>query len=301
MVQCNSEKIVQSRQSFKEILNKSDRELLDIIKDFMIKNNIYTSKSYRYAKFITFPTIKRRFKLKTWDELMNLLELSSEHKEAVKRHKKVIIPPSFEKVVVTESNDELLEMYKEFSEKIGATNGASMKQLKTHGFKYSETVLLRRFGNWKTVKERCGYSFRLGPKYTLEEIQRILLEERNKFGRRLSQREITNNPNLPALETIFKVFKTSSISKIWDELERGMEKTTTEKIYTKEEVKESLYQEYLKKGKTLTILEIVALCKEKRLPSANAIYRCFGTRKILEVWDIFLKEIAEEKKANENN
>lgn len=301
MPQYDSEKIIQSRQSFKEILNKSDKELLNIIKEFMIKNNIYTSKSYRYAKFITFATLQKRFKVKTWEELIKLLKLRSEHKAAVKRHKKVVIPSSFEKVVVTESNEELLTMYKEFSQRIGAVNGASMKQLKTHGFKYSETVLLRRFGNWKTVKERCGYSFRLGSKYTLEEIEKTLLEERNKIGRRLSQNEISNNPSLPALETIFKFFKTNSISKIWDDLERGMEKTTTEKIYTREEVKRSLYQEYLKKGKSLTILEIVALCKEKKVPSVNTVFRCFKTTKILEVWDILLKEIAEEKKLNENN
>lgn len=291
MEQYNFEKIVVSRQSFKEILIKSDKEVLCIIKDFMVKNNIYTSKSYRYAKFITFPTIQKRFKVKTWEELMKLLKLDSQHKKAVKRHKKIVIASSFERVVVTENNEKLLEMYKEFSEKIGATNGSSMKQLKTYGFKYSETVLLRRFGNWKTVKEKCGYTFRLGPKYTLEEIQKTLLEERDKLGRRLSQKEITNNPSLPGLETIFKIFKTSSISKIWDELERGIEKTSTNgNVYTFEEIKELLYREYLKKGAPLTVSEIMSKTKEGNFPGKTTIYRHFKTQKIKEVWKIILEE-----------
>lgn len=290
MPQYDSEKIIQSRQSFKEILNKSDKELLDVIKDFMIKNNIYTSKSYRYAKFITFATLQKRFKLKTWEELIELLNLTSEHKEAVKRRKKVIVASSFEKVVVTESNEELLKMYKEFSERIGAINGASMKQLKTHGFKYSEIVLLRRFGSWKNVKELCGYTFNQGAVYSREKVTKLLMIAREKYGRRLSQNEINKDPNLPVLETVLKVFKTTKISEVWDELEREVEKTTTQKIYTRDEVEKSLYQEYLKKGKPLTLLEIVALCKEKKVASVRTIFRCFGTTKILEVWDILLKD-----------
>ena len=290
MAQCDSEKIVQSRQSFKEILNKSDKELLDVIKDFMIKNNVYTSKSYRYAKFITFVTLQKRFELKTWEELIELLKLTSEHKEAVKRRKKVIVASSFEKVVVTESNEELLNMYKEFSERIGAINGASMKQLKTYGFKYSETVLLRRFGSWKNVKELCDYTFNQGPMYSREKVTKLLMMAREKYGRRLSQNEINKDPDLPVLETVLKVFKTTKISEVWDELEREVEKTTTQKIYTRDEVEKSLYQEYLKKGKPLTLLEIVALCKEKKVPSVRTIFRCFGTTKILEVWDILLKD-----------
>lgn len=195
------------------------------------------------------------------------------------------------RIIVKESKEELLEMYKKFSEKIGAENGASMNQLKKYGFKYSETVLLRRFGSWKNVKELCGYTFRLGNMYTKEEITQLLMKEREKMGRRLSQKEINKNPELPVLETVLKAFKTTKISEVWDKLEEGMEKTTTEgKHYTLDEVKDLLYKAYLEKGRTLTVKEIGIETKKGKLPGRTTIYRHFKTSKILDIWKIVLEE-----------
>ena len=192
---------------------------------------------------------------------------------------------------VKETNEELLELYKNFSEKIGAFNGASMSQLKRYGFKYSETVLLRRFGSWKSVKELCGYTFKLGTMYSKEEIVKLLMVARERYGRRLSQKEINQDPSLPALETVLKFFKTTKISNVWDELEKGIEKTTTEgKTYTLEEIKEVLYKEYLEKGSPLTIVEIMKKTKEGKLPGKTTIYRHFKTQKIKEIWSIVLEE-----------
>ena len=193
--------------------------------------------------------------------------------------------------VVVESNEELISLYKSFSEKIKATNGASMSELKKYGFKYSSTVLLRRFGNWKTVKELSGFTFKLGSLYSKEDIIKALLLARTEKGRRLSQSEINKNKELPSLETILKFFKTTKISKVWDELEQNLEKTTTEgKIYSLEEIKDLLYKQYYLKGSTLTISEIEALTKQGILPGKTTIYRHFKTYKIKEIWKIILEE-----------
>lgn len=197
MAQCNSEKGIVKRTSHKEYLKLEDQELLKIIKKVMIENKTFTSVTYKKIKFIPFPTLKRRFKdIEVWQDLINYLHLNKEYQIAIMKAKKKIITPAFIKNSVKESNKELLEMYKEFSEKIGAYNGASMLQLKKHGFKYSETVLLRRFGSWKNVKEACGYTFNLGTMYSKEEIIKLLMVAREKYGRRLSQKEINQDPDL---------------------------------------------------------------------------------------------------------
>lgn len=298
MAQCDSEKGIVKRTSHKELLKLEDKELLKVIRKVMVESKAFTSVSYKKAKFIPFPTLKRRFKdIEIWQDLINYLHLNKEYQIATMKAKKKIITPAFIKNSVKESNEELLEMYKEFSERIGAYNGASMLQLKKYGFKYSETVLLRRFGSWKNVKESCGYTFNLGTMYSKEEIVKLLMVAREKYGRRLSQKEINQNPDLPTLETILKFFKTTKISSIWDELEKGMEKTTTDgKTYTLEEIKELLYKEYLEKGAPLTIVEIMEKTKEGKLPGKTTIYRHFKTQKIKDIWNIVLEE-----KENEQN
>lgn len=279
------------RNNYKDILSSSREEILKSVREFMLKNRCFTSTAYKKMNFITFPTLKKKLDLKNWQELIDYLHLNREYKIASKRAKKQIVTSTFLKNTVEETNEELLKMYKSFSEKIGAANGASMSQLKKYGFKYSETVLLRRFGNWKNVKESCGYTFNLGSKYSKKEITKLLLKAREEKGRRLSQKEINQNQELPALETILKFFKTTKITAVWDELEIGMNKTSTEgKSYTLEEIKELLYNEYLKKGSPLTVIEVEAKTKEKKLPGKTTIYRHFKTTKIREIWKIVLEE-----------
>ncbi|MGL6168773.1 MAG: homing endonuclease associated repeat-containing protein, partial [Fusobacteriaceae bacterium] len=189
------------------------------------------------------------------------------------------------KVIVTETNEELLAMYKSFSEKIKAYNGASIIQLKKHGFKYSKSVLLRRFGSWKEVKEAAGYTFNLGSLYSKDDVAKLLLNARAIKGRRLSQNELNGDSNLPVLETVLKFFKTTKISAVWDELELGLEKTSTEgKRYSLEEIKDLLYKEYCVKGSPLTVMEISAKTTEGKLPGKTTIYRHFKTQKIREIW-----------------
>lgn len=291
MAQCNSEKRLVKRTSHKEYLKLENKELLNVIHKIMIENKAFTSVAYKKVRFIPFSTLKRKLNIEVWQDLINDLYLNKKYQAALKKSKKDIISPSFIKKSVNESNEELLGLYKEFSEKIGADNGASMSQLKKYGFKYSETVLLRRFGSWKNVKELCGYTFNLGTMYSKEDITKLLMEAREAYGRRLSQKEINKDSNLPTLETVLKFFKTTKISQVWDELEKGKEKTTTKgKVYTLEEIKDLLYNEFLKKGSPLTITEIMAKTKEGILPGKSTLYRHFKTQKITEIWSSILKE-----------
>lgn len=275
------------RKSNKELLKESDEKVLQAIKEFIEKNSCYTLRSYRNLKFITFPTIKARFGFKIWEELIISLNLEDEYKKALKREKKEKEEAKFKKNIVTESNEELLEKYKKFSESIGAVNGASLSQLKKYNFEYSNTVYTRRFGTWQNLKKLCGYEQKLGSFYTKEEIVKSLLAAREKVGRRLSQSEINKDSTLPVLDTILKYFKTTKLSEVWDELEKGKEKTSTEKIYSIDEIKEILLGEYNKIGRPLKVAEIK---ENKNIPGISTIYRKFKTTKITEVWKIVLGE-----------
>lgn len=275
------------RKSNKELLKESDEKILQAIKEFIEKNSCYTLRSYRSLKFITFPTIKTRFGFKIWEELIVSLDLEEEYKKALTREKKEKEEAKFKKNIVTESNEELLEKYKKFSESIGAVNGASLSQLKKYNFEYSNTVYTRRFGTWQNLKKLCGYEQKLGSFYTKEEIVKSLLAAREKVGRRLSQSEINKDSTLPVLDTILKYFKTTKLSEVWDELEKGKEKTSTEKIYSIDEIKEILLGEYNKIGRPLKVAEIK---ENKNIPGISTIYRKFKTTKITEVWKIVLGE-----------
>ena len=275
------------RKSNKELLKESDEKVLQAIKEFIEKNSCYTLRSYRNLKFITFPTIKVRFGFKIWEELIISLDLEEEYKKALTREKKEKEEAKFKKNIVTESNEELLEKYKKFSESIGAVNGASLSQLKKYNFEYSNTVYTRRFGTWQNLKKLCGYEQKLGSFYTKEEIVKSLLAAREKVGRRLSQSEINKDSTLPVLDTILKYFKTTKLSEVWDELEKGKEKTSTEKIYSIDEIKEILLGEYNKIGRPLKVAEIK---ENKNIPGISTIYRKFKTTKITEVWKIVLGE-----------
>lgn len=279
------------RNSYKELLSLEKRELLSNIKDFMLENGCFTSTAYKKKKYITFLTLKRKLDLKNWQDLIHHLNLKDEYTKAIKTTKKQVVNSKLPRNVVTETNSELLEMYRSFSKKVKAVNGASMQQLKKHGFKYSSTVLLRRFGSWKDLKEAAGYTFNLGSLYSKDDVTILLLNARAIKGRRLSQKELNSDPSLPVLQTVLNFFKTTKISLVWDELERELEKTSTDgKQYSLEKIKSLLYKEYCSKGAPLTVMEISAKTKEGKLPGKTTIYRYFKTQKIREVWEIVLKE-----------
>ncbi|MGL6024257.1 MAG: homing endonuclease associated repeat-containing protein [Cetobacterium sp.] len=300
MVEYNLKEKLEKRKKVKGYLELTPNKFKEFIRNIIMENKAFTAGLYRRLNFIVLPRLYKKLGVKNWQETVEVLGIFEEYTETMNSYRKSDKPyrEVIPRVRVTESKEELIAMYRSFSEKIGAKNGATAKQLKKDGFKYSETVFLRRFGGWKEFKEIAGYDCHLRSFYTKEEIVKNLLEARAQIGRRLSQKEIKEHPNLPSLDTVLKFFKTTSISKVWDELEIGLDKTSTEgRTYTLEEIKELLFKEYLIKGSPLTVIEIDKLSRLKRTPGPTTVYRFFKTFKIREVWKIIL----EEKLKNEKN
>ncbi len=104
--------------------------------------------------------------------------------------------------------------------------------------------------------------------YTKEEVSKALKE----IGY-LKQKEIDQHPGLPGHNTILRLFKTTSMTNVWKELDIPF---TPQPSYTKEEVSKAL-----KKTGYLTSRKIN---QHPDLPSRQTIVKLFKTTKINDVW-----------------
>ncbi len=90
----------------------------------------------------------------------------------------------------------------------------------------------------------------------------------------LSQIEIKNHPDLPARNTILRLFKTTSMNDVWKKLGIPF---TPQPSYTKDEVARAL--------KKIGLLSQKEINAHPELPAVMTILRLFNTTKISEVWN----------------
>lgn len=137
---------------------------------------------------------------------------------------------TLEQVKVTHTDEELLEMYRDFSVEIGKDGiGATAQEVNDH-FIYNSNVLERRFKSLNKMRELLGYKPILrGEKYTKDILKEILLKKYEEYGRILSLREMhgENKKNkkskLPMVSTFLKHFQTTKMSEVWEEVLRNKE------------------------------------------------------------------------------
>lgn len=161
-----------------------------------------TLKMMREETGISSGPIKNNFG--SWSEF---LELMKEDEENIFRMSRVI-----------HTDEELIEMYRNFSIEIGEdVHGASRKDLEEHGFPYSSGTLYNRFISPNKLRELAGFEVkrRSTLRHTKQELKNMLYEEYKKYGRTLSQ-----NENLPSVVTILRYFQTSKILDVWKEVLR---------------------------------------------------------------------------------
>ena len=124
---------------------------------------------------------------------------------------------------VTHTNEELLKMYKEFSEKIGkGDTGATRKEV-NEGFEYDVGVLEVRFGGLNNMRRLLGFYIeeeREG-KYTKELLKEKLLEKYEQCRRKITQKEmkeLAKTEKFPAIITFLRYFHTTKMSDVWNEI-----------------------------------------------------------------------------------
>lgn len=124
---------------------------------------------------------------------------------------------------VKESKEELLNMYIEFSKKLGRP--ATYQDLDSSDETYNASVFTTRFGGMKELKEAAGFTKDLlegNRKYSKKILKKLLTDEyvKNK-NKRLTKSQLVNS-DLPAMRTIIKYFKTTRMSDVWEEIENEM-------------------------------------------------------------------------------
>ena len=136
---------------------------------------------------------------------------------------------------VLHTDEEILEMYRDFSIKIGKDGyGATGKDLKKKGFPYKVNVLRIRFKSLNNMRKLLGFKMNRGYSvYTKEILTKILLKKYKEYGRKLTQKEMREinkkykndkEKKLPGMSTFLAYFKTTKMSKVWEEVlkEKGL-------------------------------------------------------------------------------
>ncbi|HDK7194944.1 TPA: hypothetical protein PTV74_003252 [Clostridium botulinum] len=114
-------------------------------------------------------------------------------------------------------------MYLDFCKKIGRL--ASAKDLDENDNIYNADIFRNQFGGMENLKklaketlleyENIRYK---KLKYSKLQLENILLKEYIRHGRRLTAKEINFNKELPEESTFLKYFKTTSLTKVWNEV-----------------------------------------------------------------------------------
>ncbi|MCC5439782.1 hypothetical protein EJM73_06435 [Clostridium botulinum] len=133
-------------------------------------------------------------------------------------------PPNESPVIVEVDTKKLLEMYIEFSKKLGrlASNG----ELDNSKDIYNADVFIIRFGSMYALKKEANKILEFDidlqnkEKYTREKILNLLIQEYKVYNRRLTNKEVNINKNLPSISTILRKFTTTKMNVVWCYVEK---------------------------------------------------------------------------------
>lgn len=158
---------------------------------------------------------------------------------------------NFERGKVTHTNDELVEMYIDLSNRLG--KAATQKDIDEH-LEYNSDVFAIRFGSINKLREIAGYEqINYTKKYTKKNIKTMLIKEYRRNNRRLTNKELTQlskeNKGFPGISTICRHFKTTKMSEVWEEVE----KTEKDRLDRCEELLEQVKKLANELGKTPTV------------------------------------------------
>lgn len=131
-------------------------------------------------------------------------------------------------VIVTEKEEDLIEMYRTYSNRIGGP--ASTNDLNNSSDIYNSCVFYKRFSDMVELKTKAGFSTNLKSrnKFTKKQIMQYLKQQYLQYNRVLTIKEINESKKLPSSGTILKYFRTTKMTEVWKEV---LESTKEEKIF----------------------------------------------------------------------
>lgn len=118
--------------------------------------------------------------------------------------------------IINKSDDEIVQEYKDISIAKGYTNGIPSIHIKKE-LGYSKGFISYRFGSISKLKELAGFSTKRSKPslWSKDKILKILSSKK-----RMTTEEIRNCKELPTPSTLFRIFQTTSINKIYQEVEK---------------------------------------------------------------------------------
>ncbi|BAO05156.1 hypothetical protein CF067_16795 [Clostridium sporogenes] len=137
-------------------------------------------------------------------------------------------PPNESPAIVEVGTKKLLEMYIEFSKKLGRL--ASNIDLDNSKDIYNADVFIIRFGSMYALKKEANKILKFDidlqnkEKYTKEKVLNSLIQEYKVYNRRLTNEEVGINKNLPSISTILRKFTTTKMSVVWYYVEQFINK-----------------------------------------------------------------------------
>lgn len=175
--------------------------------------------------------------------------------------------------VITETDEDLIRLYKEFSKREGYKNGAPVKKIDESPDIYSSTVFLARFGGINELRIRSGYepqNYGAVADHTPEELAADILAFCEKYRRLPKFNEFRIKNGLCSIATYRRFLKVMSVSDIYrksaevcpalskyliPEYGYHIHSQNTHRIFTKEEIAESILQFAKTKGRLPTYRE----------------------------------------------
>ncbi len=218
----STSKIIQVFGTWTEALKEAG--LIKRSKKFEIENNLVKELLEYFRKEyirLNYPSKKN------YNKNRNELAPSSSYLEAItnKRWNRILEDLGFKALSkpnkTLNSKDDIIAEYKKYSEKIGAINGATIKEL--NGSRINPNCIRLRFGGINGLRRIAGYNYKNEyMKFSKKEIIEMLKEKHLKNGRRLTSEEIREDKNLPGITTICSYFLTTKISEVWEEVEKHL-------------------------------------------------------------------------------
>ncbi|MFW5438917.1 homing endonuclease associated repeat-containing protein [Paenibacillus apiarius] len=128
-------------------------------------------------------------------------------------------PNTVRSSTVTETDEELIQMYVAFSNKLGYP--ATYNDLLRSPDIYSPNVFTLRFGTLNDLREKAGLdTSRHGFKYDTEELRQMLLDFKRKYGKPTvrTMRELFKKKGMPDVNTFLRHFQVTSTNKLWEKI-----------------------------------------------------------------------------------
>lgn len=196
----------------------TDEELLEMLRH---KAN-QLGRSPR-AKDMEFPTIFcRRFS--TWNNALEAAGLNLNQRAKRETASREKIAPKYQRRNVLETDEELVDMYKSFSAKLG--HPATADELRSSPEMYDATAYRLRFGSMNNLRKIAGMPITnrgrgRNREHTDKELCNALLRIKQKHGAVGYERlvELLKKEGLPSIITVLTYFRVTSLRLMWEKIE----------------------------------------------------------------------------------